>query len=131
MSSCLQAYTFSIASSKPCTNVPIRCTLCPEIHWKYNLLNHLTERHPSWQSQVNAQTRQAWEISDEERRRFASGRLVQGTCRALELWVYLNKLRMVNGCPCPPQDLLAQNQNNSIERYRKLYNSHLYMMKMY
>jgi hypothetical protein len=50
--------------------VPPRCSLCPEVHWKYNILDHLTERHPLWQSQVNAKTRQAWEISDEEKRRF-------------------------------------------------------------
>lgn len=75
ISSCSQAYAFSITAaskvscSKPCTNVPTRCTLCPEVHWKYNIPNHLTNRHPLWQSQVNATTRQAWEISNEEKQR--------------------------------------------------------------
>jgi len=78
LSSCPQTYGFSIAAaskvsaSKPCTNVPTRCTLCPEVHWKYNIFNHLAERHLSWQSQVNATTRQTWEISDEEKKKFAS-----------------------------------------------------------
>jgi hypothetical protein len=75
-------YGFSIAAaskisaSKPCTNVPTRCTLCPEVHWKYNIFNHLTERHPSWQSQVNTTTRQAWEISNEEKQKLASTEVV-------------------------------------------------------
>ncbi|KAJ7254251.1 hypothetical protein C8J57DRAFT_1076384, partial [Mycena rebaudengoi] len=51
-SSCLDAYPFMVSAasnsstSKPCTNVPIRCVLCDDIHWKYNMEQHLKERHP-------------------------------------------------------------------------------------
>ncbi|KAK6997245.1 hypothetical protein R3P38DRAFT_2472931, partial [Favolaschia claudopus] len=52
VSSCAEAYAFRIcdaaksSTSKPCTNVPIRCTLCNETHWKYNFPRHLEEKHP-------------------------------------------------------------------------------------
>ena len=40
----------SAAMSNPCTNIPIRCIVanCKEIHWKYNMKRHLSDRHPSW-----------------------------------------------------------------------------------
>ncbi|KAK7055697.1 hypothetical protein R3P38DRAFT_3565250, partial [Favolaschia claudopus] len=45
--------TISIAAlkssaAKPCTNAPLVCNLCSETHWKYNMLQHLQERHPTW-----------------------------------------------------------------------------------
>ncbi|KAJ7027874.1 hypothetical protein C8F04DRAFT_1292136 [Mycena alexandri] len=34
---------------RPCTNIPIKCTLdCGQIHWKYNFQRHLQDRHPQW-----------------------------------------------------------------------------------
>lgn len=36
---------------RPCTNVPVKCPLCGETHWKYNFPQHFTDRHPSWASQ--------------------------------------------------------------------------------
>jgi hypothetical protein len=95
VSLCSQAYAFSIAAtskippSKPCTNVPTRCSLCPEVHWKYNILDHLMERHPLWQSQVNAKTRQAWEISDEEKQRFGMTEMVTSAEPSTQLVVLL------------------------------------------
>ena len=56
MSSCTHAYEFRISSAskvskqKPCTNIPITCKFCLEVHWKYNIQCHLQERHPSWKS---------------------------------------------------------------------------------
>ncbi|KAJ7923690.1 hypothetical protein B0H13DRAFT_1463987, partial [Mycena leptocephala] len=54
-SDCRSAYPFLISAavkflaSRPCTNVPIRCSLgCDEVHWKYNFEQHLRQRHPSW-----------------------------------------------------------------------------------
>ncbi|KAK7034912.1 hypothetical protein R3P38DRAFT_2518440, partial [Favolaschia claudopus] len=53
-SSCAEVYSFMISSasksstSKPCTNVPIHCFLCNEIHWKYNMPRHLLDQHPRW-----------------------------------------------------------------------------------
>ncbi|KAJ6626794.1 hypothetical protein B0H10DRAFT_1941439 [Mycena sp. CBHHK59/15] len=54
-SDCRNAYSFQIQAasifqdSRPCTNIPILCPLnCNETHWKYNLPQHFSERHPSW-----------------------------------------------------------------------------------
>ncbi|KAL1660065.1 hypothetical protein GGF50DRAFT_63940 [Schizophyllum commune] len=59
VSSCSRAYSFRISSAssfkedKPSsTNVPIICVLCNAVHWKYNMQQHLKERHPSWESTV-------------------------------------------------------------------------------
>ncbi|KAL1697883.1 hypothetical protein EV121DRAFT_190144, partial [Schizophyllum commune] len=41
-STCPKAYSFTISTtskvynSKPCTNVPMQCAFCRELHWKYN-----------------------------------------------------------------------------------------------
>ncbi|KAK7021595.1 hypothetical protein R3P38DRAFT_2533481, partial [Favolaschia claudopus] len=54
-SSCVDVYEFQIAAalkssiSKPCTNAPVRCPLCPQIHWKYNMDAHLRDAHPNWE----------------------------------------------------------------------------------
>ncbi|KAJ7938681.1 hypothetical protein B0H13DRAFT_2554499, partial [Mycena leptocephala] len=54
-SSCHEVYEFQIAAAskstaaKPCTNVPLRCTLCPDTHWKYNMAAHLADNHPGWE----------------------------------------------------------------------------------
>ncbi|KAJ6498619.1 hypothetical protein DFH09DRAFT_884360, partial [Mycena vulgaris] len=54
-STCLFAYAFLISTAskfsdnRPCTNIPIPCTLgCNETHWNYNFPQHLETRHPSW-----------------------------------------------------------------------------------
>lgn len=57
-STCPQSYGFRISSaaqileSKPCTNVPIRCLLCPTdiYHWRYNMWQNLNDRHPDWRT---------------------------------------------------------------------------------
>jgi hypothetical protein len=38
-----------MSTKKACTNVPIKCDFCSEIHWKYNIHLHLQERHASWE----------------------------------------------------------------------------------
>ena len=58
ISTCSRTYDFKIAPAstiskqKACTNVPIQCKFCPNVHWKYNMHRHLQERHPSWESNV-------------------------------------------------------------------------------
>jgi len=50
-----QCYNFMIhaaakmSAKKACTNVPIKCDLCSETHLKYNIHQHLQERHASWE----------------------------------------------------------------------------------
>ncbi|KAJ7471739.1 hypothetical protein FB451DRAFT_1036440, partial [Mycena latifolia] len=54
-SSCPDSYAFQIkatskpSAAKPCTNVPIRCDLCKDVHWKYNMVHHLHNRHRTWE----------------------------------------------------------------------------------
>ncbi|KAL1740304.1 hypothetical protein HDZ31DRAFT_17556, partial [Schizophyllum fasciatum] len=54
-STCPLAHPFMVkpatnaSQSRPCTNVPMRCRLCPAVHWKYNMVTHLSERHPGWE----------------------------------------------------------------------------------
>ncbi|KAJ7715497.1 hypothetical protein B0H14DRAFT_2300857, partial [Mycena olivaceomarginata] len=54
-SSCPDAYKFKLSAAltcsmfKPSTNAPIQCMLCSTVHWKYNMDDHLRERHPNWQ----------------------------------------------------------------------------------
>lgn len=74
-STCPDTYRFAIAPAskiskqKPCTNVPIRCAFCVETHWKYNMENHLRERHPSWKNDPNAgRVSKQIEVSQEEHR---------------------------------------------------------------
>ena len=31
--------------ASPCTNVPIKCSHCPETIWKYNIPDHITSQH--------------------------------------------------------------------------------------
>jgi hypothetical protein len=38
-----------MSTKKSCTNVPIKCEFCSDIHWKYNIHRHLQERHGSWE----------------------------------------------------------------------------------
>ncbi|KAJ7816138.1 hypothetical protein B0H14DRAFT_2163465, partial [Mycena olivaceomarginata] len=37
------------SGAKPCTNAPLKCSLCPETHWKYNVSQHLRDHHPTWE----------------------------------------------------------------------------------
>ncbi|KAL1744686.1 hypothetical protein HDZ31DRAFT_20623, partial [Schizophyllum fasciatum] len=54
-SSCMRAHSFVVSTtskiynSKPCTNVPIQCAFCKELHWKYNLPQHLRDAHAGWE----------------------------------------------------------------------------------
>ncbi|KAJ7442081.1 hypothetical protein B0H11DRAFT_1929028 [Mycena galericulata] len=57
VSTCLEWYQFQVkaalksSGAKPCTNAPIKCSLCAETHWKYNMGQH-QDRHPSWEITV-------------------------------------------------------------------------------
>ncbi|KAK7034272.1 hypothetical protein R3P38DRAFT_2772359 [Favolaschia claudopus] len=57
-SSCSEGYPFQVTAAlkrslaKPSTNAPLRCSLCTETHWKYNMPRHLEDRHPSWKVSV-------------------------------------------------------------------------------
>ncbi|KAJ6596595.1 hypothetical protein B0H10DRAFT_2326956, partial [Mycena sp. CBHHK59/15] len=63
-SSCHEVYEFQIAAAskstaaKPCTNVPLRCTLCPDTHWKYNMAAHLAGNHPGWELTATTETQE-------------------------------------------------------------------------
>lgn len=46
--------------AKACTNVPIVCKFCLEVHWKYNMHQHLLAQHPGWE----ASTVQGRELQD-------------------------------------------------------------------
>ncbi|KAF8185751.1 hypothetical protein K438DRAFT_1936875 [Mycena galopus ATCC 62051] len=65
ISSCPDSYSFQITAAakctagKPCTNVPIRCVLCQEAHWKYNMGCHLREQHPSWEATMSKESRES------------------------------------------------------------------------
>lgn len=72
VSTCSAVYNFAISSAakkskaKPSTNVPMRCAFCTETHWKYNMMQHLRDRHPSWKNDINgARFAQEIEISEE------------------------------------------------------------------
>jgi len=58
-STCPHVYNFMISPAsrisiqKPCTNVPIQCRLCVQVHWKYNISHHLHEQHPSWEQTLS------------------------------------------------------------------------------
>ncbi|KAJ8087485.1 hypothetical protein PM082_006316 [Marasmius tenuissimus] len=75
VSSCPQAYNFqyhaasTFKPSSPCTNVPIACPLCKssaQNHWKYNILDHLEQCHPSWRVQTTDEFREGIRITREE-----------------------------------------------------------------
>jgi len=70
VSTCSRAYDFKICAAskiskqKACTNVPIQCRFCPEIHWKYNIHRHLQERHPSWERNLITGAKELQEFRD-------------------------------------------------------------------
>lgn len=75
-STCSKAYKFMIhaaakmSAKKACTNVPIRCEFCVEVHWKYNYHRHLQERHKSWNQRGDVRAFSAKiEITAEEEQR--------------------------------------------------------------
>ena len=41
-----------VSKQKACTNVPIQCSLCDDIHWKYNMRRHLRDRHGKWETSL-------------------------------------------------------------------------------
>ena len=49
-SDCEYFYKFSLRSAakrnarSPCNNIPVKCTLCDQIHWKYNMATHYEDR---------------------------------------------------------------------------------------
>ncbi|KAF7289587.1 hypothetical protein HMN09_01320700 [Mycena chlorophos] len=51
---CPFAYEFAVAwvkkasDANPCTNVPIKCFFCDTMHWKYNMVFHLDDKHGDW-----------------------------------------------------------------------------------
>ncbi|KAJ7932045.1 hypothetical protein B0H13DRAFT_1567735, partial [Mycena leptocephala] len=63
VSSCPEWYQFQVKAAlkstgaKPCTNAPLKCSLCPETHWKYNVGQHLRDRHPTWEMTMPPPTR--------------------------------------------------------------------------
>ncbi|KAK7015800.1 hypothetical protein R3P38DRAFT_2786721 [Favolaschia claudopus] len=61
------------SAAKPCTNAPLGCSLCSETHWKYNMLEHLQERHPTWDKTMEKSDLTAFRaklaISEEEENR--------------------------------------------------------------
>ncbi|KAJ7699599.1 hypothetical protein B0H17DRAFT_1129209 [Mycena rosella] len=66
------------SATKPCTNVPLRCPLCKDVQWKYNMPRHLEDKHRTWARTMPEKSRDilAAEISitdDEE------GRLIPRT----------------------------------------------------
>jgi hypothetical protein len=50
-SNCYLQCPFKYGSAKkstkasPCTNIPIKCSHCPETIWKYNVPDHITSQH--------------------------------------------------------------------------------------
>ena len=50
-SDCDYFYKLSLASAakqtarSPCTNIPVQCTNCDQVHWKYNMATHFQDRH--------------------------------------------------------------------------------------
>ena len=50
-SDCVYFYKFSLTSAakhatrSPCTNIPVKCTICDQLHWKYNMAAHFQDRH--------------------------------------------------------------------------------------
>ncbi|KAJ7325475.1 hypothetical protein DFH08DRAFT_941247 [Mycena albidolilacea] len=61
----------SSSTAKPYTNIPLRCILCEEFHWKYNMERHLLDRHPRWELTVSKDSREQFKrkygISDAEK----------------------------------------------------------------
>ncbi|KAJ6493694.1 hypothetical protein C8R47DRAFT_927820, partial [Mycena vitilis] len=64
-SSCSEWYQFQVkaalksSGAKPCTNAPLKCSLsqCSETHWKYNMEQHLRDRHPTWRETMPERAR--------------------------------------------------------------------------
>ena len=50
-SDCVYFYKFSLTSAakhatrSPCTNIPVKSTICDQLHWKYNMAAHFQDRH--------------------------------------------------------------------------------------
>lgn len=58
----------------PSTNTPISCIFatCKEVHWKYNMAQHLHDQHPNWKEKVSPEAAATFEAkiaisTDEER----------------------------------------------------------------
>ncbi|KAL1697942.1 hypothetical protein EV121DRAFT_218888, partial [Schizophyllum commune] len=74
-SSCSRAYAFKIdtasqvTKSKPCTNVPLRCCLCQDVHWKYNMEQHLTDRHSDHGGRIPDEFLALIKITEDEKSR--------------------------------------------------------------
>lgn len=61
------------SGSRHSSNVPVKCKLanCSEWHWKYNMLRHFSDKHPSWEDLLrgNNDFLKAIEIEDVEKER--------------------------------------------------------------
>ncbi|KAL0575072.1 hypothetical protein V5O48_006891 [Marasmius crinis-equi] len=76
VSTCPQAYDFQYAAAStfkptsPCTNVPIPCPLCPSKsgpdQWKYNMIHHLQQTHPTWKEMVTEEFKESIRITKNE-----------------------------------------------------------------
>ena len=50
-SDCEHYSKFSLISAakhtacSPCTNIPVKCTSCNQVHWRYNMATHFKDRH--------------------------------------------------------------------------------------
>ncbi|KAF8867765.1 hypothetical protein CPB84DRAFT_1859091 [Gymnopilus junonius] len=108
ISTCSRAYDFKISAAskiskqKACTNVPIQCKFCPDVHWKYNMHRHLQERHPSWESNRGAgselkEFREKIAITNEEENRLKIPEDKQGWSAVIYIDAY--DLRRLNHLP--------------------------------
>jgi hypothetical protein len=100
ISTCSRAYDFKISPAskiskqKACTNVPIQCKFCPNVHWKYNMHRHLQERHPSWERNVTTgaselnEFREKITITSEEENRLKIPESKQGWSTVIYTDVY-------------------------------------------
>ncbi|KAF7290639.1 hypothetical protein MIND_01304100 [Mycena indigotica] len=64
-SDCRDHYPFlvsaisKVTNANPCTNIPVSCPFsnCGQVHWKYNIIQHLNDRHPTWRDIIRADSK--------------------------------------------------------------------------
>lgn len=112
-SNCPAAYSFSISHaakvsvSKPCTNVPMRCSLCPQttIHWSYNMPKHMEATHPDWERQVTVEYHARIGVSQIEQDVFGFASVVAGAGIN-----HLNRKRQASSPPGTPRSKAREEQ---------------------
>ena len=78
-----------MSAKKACTNVPVRCEFCVEVHWKYNYHRHLQEWHKSWNQRGDVRAfRTKIEITAEEEQRLHIPQNNVGCNLALDAAIY-------------------------------------------